>query len=76
MDFQTARKVMVDSQVRVNDVTDRALQAALLAGPREGLCAPDRAFSTADLAQVPAHHLAAARQLRVDEGEVVEEVAA
>ena len=32
--------------------------------------------TTADLAQVPAHHLAAARQLRVNEGEVVEEVAA
>ena len=32
--------------------------------------------TTADLAQVPAHHLAAARRLRVDEGEVVEEVAA
>ena len=31
MDFAAARKVMVDSQVRVNDVTDRALQAALLA---------------------------------------------
>lgn len=45
MDFSAARKVMVDSQVRVNDVTDRALQAALLAVPREALCAPDRAFS-------------------------------
>ncbi|MFN3352933.1 MAG: protein-L-isoaspartate O-methyltransferase family protein [Brevundimonas sp.] len=45
MDFAAARKVMVDSQVRVNDVTDRALQAALLAVPRERFCAPDRAFS-------------------------------
>ena len=30
-----ARKVMVDSQVRVNDVTDRAIQAAMLSVPRE-----------------------------------------
>ena len=45
MDFVAARKMMVDSQVRVNDVTDRALQAALLAVPRERFCAPERAFS-------------------------------
>ena len=35
MDYAAARKVMVDSQVRVNDVTDRTLQAALMAVPRE-----------------------------------------
>lgn len=45
MDFAAARKVMVDSQVRVNDVTDRGLQAALLAVPREHFCAADRAFA-------------------------------
>ncbi|WP_029416400.1 protein-L-isoaspartate O-methyltransferase family protein [Brevundimonas bacteroides] len=45
MDFAAARKVMVDSQVRVSDVTDRSLQAALLAVPRERFCAPDRAFT-------------------------------
>lgn len=45
MDFAAARKVMVDSQVRVNDVTDRSLQAAMLAVPRERFCAPERAFS-------------------------------
>lgn len=45
MDFAAARKVMVDSQVRVNDVTDRALQAALMAVPRERFCAPGRAFT-------------------------------
>ena len=45
MDFAAARKVMVDSQVRVNDVTDRALQAALLAVPRERFVPADRAFS-------------------------------
>ena len=45
MDFAAARKVMVDSQVRVNDVTDRALQAALLAVPRERFLPADRAWS-------------------------------
>ena len=45
MDFAAARKVLVDSQVRVNDVTDRTLQAALLATPRERFCAPERAFA-------------------------------
>jgi protein-L-isoaspartate(D-aspartate) O-methyltransferase len=45
MDFAAARKVMVDSQVRVNDVTDRALQAALLAVPRERFVPAERAFS-------------------------------
>lgn len=45
MDFSAARKIMVDSQVRVNDVTDRALQAALLAVPRERFLPGDRAWS-------------------------------
>ena len=45
MDFAATRKVMVDSQVRVNDVTDRALQAALLAVPRERFLPLDRAWS-------------------------------
>ena len=45
MDFSAARKIMVDSQVRVNDVTDRALQAAMLAVPRERFVPSDRAFS-------------------------------
>ena len=53
MDFQTARKAMVDSQVRVNDVTDRSLQAALMTVPRETLCAPDRAFAAYADAEVP-----------------------
>jgi protein-L-isoaspartate(D-aspartate) O-methyltransferase len=53
MDFAAARKVMVDSQVRVNDVTDRSLQAALLATPRERFVPADRAFSAyADLEPV------------------------
>lgn len=45
MDYAAARKVMVDSQVRVNDVTDRSLQAALLVVPRERFCAPQNAFA-------------------------------
>jgi protein-L-isoaspartate(D-aspartate) O-methyltransferase len=45
MDYAAARKVMVDSQVRVNDVTDRALQAALLTAPRERFVPADRAFA-------------------------------
>ena len=45
MDFAAARKVMVDSQVRVNDVTDRDLQAALLATPRERFLPADSQFS-------------------------------
>lgn len=45
MDAIAARKIMVDSQVRVNDVTDRALQAAMLTVPRERFCAPERAHA-------------------------------
>lgn len=45
MDFAAARKVMLDSQVRVNDVTDRDLHAAFGAVERERFCASDRAFS-------------------------------
>ena len=45
MDFAAARKVMVDSQVRVNDVPDRELQAALLTVPRERFLPAERAFT-------------------------------
>jgi protein-L-isoaspartate(D-aspartate) O-methyltransferase len=45
MDYAAARKVMVDSQVRVNDVTDRALQAAMLAVPREAFVPAERAYA-------------------------------
>ncbi|PZO02222.1 MAG: protein-L-isoaspartate O-methyltransferase [Alphaproteobacteria bacterium] len=45
MDVTAARKIMVDSQVRVNDVTDRALQAAMLIVPREQFCAPERSHA-------------------------------
>lgn len=35
MDFAAARATMVESQVRTNDVTNHALQAALRTVPRE-----------------------------------------
>lgn len=44
MDFHAARQNMVESQVRVNDVTDMALQLAMRHVARERLCAPSQAF--------------------------------
>ena len=44
MDFHAARQNMVESQVRVNDVTDTALQLAMRHVARERLCAPSQAF--------------------------------
>src|SRR6266700_3121265 len=35
IDFATARRMMVDGQVRTSDVTDLRLQAAMLEVPRE-----------------------------------------
>jgi protein-L-isoaspartate(D-aspartate) O-methyltransferase len=43
-DFSAARDIMVDSQVRVAEVTDLAIQRAMRAVPREKLCPPDRLF--------------------------------
>ena len=60
MDYAAARKVMVDSQVRVNDVTDRSLQAALLVVPRERFCAPQQAFAAYGEVEV---EIAAGRRL-------------
>ena len=37
VDFAAARDIMVDSQVRTQDVTDLAIQDAMRAFPREGL---------------------------------------
>lgn len=45
MDLVSARKAMVDSQVRTSDVTDIAIHKAMLNTPREAFCAADRAFS-------------------------------
>ncbi len=44
MDFHAARQNMVESQVRVNDVTDTALQLAMRHVERERLCAPSQGF--------------------------------
>jgi len=44
MDFTAARNNMVESQVRVNDVTDEGLQHAMRHIQRERLCAPSQAF--------------------------------
>lgn len=53
MDFVSARKAMVDSQVRTSDVTDAAIHKAMLTTPREDFCAPDRAFSAYADAVIP-----------------------
>lgn len=45
MDFISARKNMVDSQVRTNDVTEWDLQHAMRTVRREDFCAPSRAFA-------------------------------
>ena len=48
-DLDRARFMMVEGQVRTNDVTDRALQSALRAVPREAFVAPSRrAFAYAE----------------------------
>lgn len=45
MDFTAERKAMVDSQVRVNDVTNHDIHLAMLDVARESFCAPERAFA-------------------------------
>jgi protein-L-isoaspartate(D-aspartate) O-methyltransferase len=60
MDFVSARKAMVDSQVRTSDVTDTTIHKAMLNTPREDFCAPDRAFAAYADAVVP---IAASRSL-------------
>ena len=44
MDLVSARRNMVDSQVRTSDVTNTAIHDAMLAIPRERFCAPGREF--------------------------------
>jgi protein-L-isoaspartate(D-aspartate) O-methyltransferase len=43
-DFAAARQIMVDSQVRPNDVTDMHIQHAMRRIAREALCPPDKAY--------------------------------
>ncbi len=64
MDFATARKHMVDSQVRPNDVTNAALQQAMETLPRE-LFVPGNqqsmAYAEMDITLFPGRHLLRAR---------------
>lgn len=60
MDLVSARKNMVDSQVRTSDVTNTAIHSAMLNTAREDFCAPDRAFAAYADAVVP---IAAGRSL-------------
>jgi protein-L-isoaspartate(D-aspartate) O-methyltransferase len=55
-DFAAARDIMVDSQVRPNDVPDLPLQEAMRAVARETLCPPDKAalaYADAELEYAP-----------------------
>jgi protein-L-isoaspartate(D-aspartate) O-methyltransferase len=64
MDFKTARRHMVDSQVRTNDVTDLRLQAAMETTPRE-IFLPvelrDQAYVEREIEYAPGRHLVTAR---------------
>jgi protein-L-isoaspartate(D-aspartate) O-methyltransferase len=55
-DFAAARDIMVDSQVRPNDVPDLDLQEAMRTVPREALCPPAKAalaYADAELEYAP-----------------------
>jgi protein-L-isoaspartate(D-aspartate) O-methyltransferase len=55
-DFAAARDIMVDSQVRPNDVPDLALQQAMRTVAREQFCPPDKArlaYADAELDYAP-----------------------
>ncbi len=64
MDFETARRHMVDSQVRPHDVTDLRLQTAMETTPRE-LFLPvelrDQAYVEREIKYAPGRHLLTAR---------------
>ena len=53
MDLVSARRNMVDSQVRTSDVTNTAIHDAMLAIPRERFCAPGREFAAYADAKAP-----------------------
>ncbi|MGA9657762.1 MAG: protein-L-isoaspartate O-methyltransferase [Asticcacaulis sp.] len=66
MDFHAARQNMVESQVRVNDVTDADLQLAMRHIQRERLCAPSQAFgaySEAEMVIAPGRYLMKPRDI-------------
>lgn len=64
MDFKEARRRMIDSQVRTNDVSDLRIQAAIEAVPRE-IFLPgelrDKAYVDADVVYAPGRRLLAPR---------------
>ncbi|WP_284361684.1 protein-L-isoaspartate O-methyltransferase family protein [Candidatus Phycosocius spiralis] len=50
MDYRLARDIMIESQVRTNDVSDLALQAAMYSVPREDFVTQDkRVFAYAEV---------------------------
>ncbi|MGZ3306692.1 MAG: protein-L-isoaspartate O-methyltransferase family protein [Asticcacaulis sp.] len=53
MDFVTPRNNMVESQVRVNDVTDEGLQHAMRHVARERLCAASQSFAAYSELELP-----------------------
>ncbi|WP_375204036.1 protein-L-isoaspartate O-methyltransferase family protein [Hyphococcus sp.] len=64
MDFKTARRRMVESQVRTNDVTDLRLQAALETIPREMFLPSDlreQAYVERELPYAPGRSMLTAR---------------
>jgi protein-L-isoaspartate(D-aspartate) O-methyltransferase len=65
MDFERARHWMVEAQVRVNDVTDPALQAAMRRLPRERFAPgkPDIAYSDNEIEVAPGRVLLRPRDL-------------
>ena len=65
-DLAAARTNMVESQVRVADVTDYAIQDAMRAVPRESLLPPDKsyiAYSDADVEYAPGRWLLSPRDV-------------
>jgi len=59
-DFATERSIMVDSQVRPNDVTDLAIQDAMRAVPREAVVPPGKewiAYADAEVEYAPGRWL-------------------
>jgi protein-L-isoaspartate(D-aspartate) O-methyltransferase len=65
-DFATARDIMVDSQVRPNDVPDLDIQEAMRTAPREALCPPAKAalaYADAELEYAPGRVLLRPRHI-------------
>jgi protein-L-isoaspartate(D-aspartate) O-methyltransferase len=86
MDFEAARKHMVDSQVRTNDVTDPRIQRAFETVPRERFLPAelrDRAYIDREIGYAPGRALITARDfskllsaLEIDRTDLVLDVAA